>query len=71
MVMTLIDFLVPDEPTSVTTQRERMDFINTKIIDKVADEEEDASVDPRECSLLIKDNDDGPYFHSIKDSFLV
>ena len=71
MVMTLIDFLLPDEPAKVTIQRQRMDFINDKLIKLVADEDDSIEKVTRECSLIVKDVDDGPYFKSIEESFKV
>ena len=43
LIQQFIDFLIPDEPLDVTIQRRRNEFIVSKVIDKVPDEEEDES----------------------------
>ena len=38
-----------DVPEGVATQVERMHYLSEKLIDKVADEDENIAVAPREC----------------------
>ena len=59
-----------DDDHDVALQVRRQEFINDKLIDRVADEDEKYHLDhEKPCDFTVDDRDDGPYHAALGDAF--
>ncbi|KAH8073850.1 intracellular chloride channel [Aureococcus anophagefferens] len=59
-----------DDDHDVALQVRRQEFINDKLIDRVADEDEKYHLDhDKPCDFTVDDRDDGPYHAALGDAF--
>lgn len=59
-----------DDDHDVALQVRRQEFINDKLIDRVADEDEKYHLDhDKPCDFTVDDKDDGPYHAALGDAF--
>ena len=66
-LMAILAILVPDCPYDVEIQLQRNTFINDKLIDKVADEDETVVLDHKKVDLTINPRDDGLYYKDVAE----
>ena len=68
-LMVVLDLAIPDVPERVEVQLKRADFINSKIIDRVADDDDEITHTETKGDTTVKGKDDGVYYATIAASF--
>jgi hypothetical protein len=70
-LMVIFSIVVADCPYDVEIQLQRQAFINEKVISKVADDDDSVTVDADEVVIHAKEKDEGVYFKTIEELFMV